>query len=95
MRQNLQPSDVVLVHIREKPAFYGQIRAIEPDVKRGWYRVSLGSPFGDLEWILEDVHIFLAQTWTFGGIPYRMKRIRNGREQDRKKATVIPLRRTK
>ncbi len=95
MKQNLQPPDVVLVHIEEKSAFYAQIRAVEPDVKKGWYRVSLDSPFGELEWILEDVHVFLGQTWTFGGIPHRMERIGKGKEKSRARARVVPLKRVK
>jgi hypothetical protein len=75
MKRHLQPSDVVLVHVREKPIFYGQIRAIEPDVKRGWYRLTLQSAFGEHQWILEDVHLFLGQTWTFHGVPHRIERI--------------------
>jgi len=75
MKQNLRPSDVVLIHMREKPIFYAQVRVIEQDVKRGWYRVTLQSPFGEHQWILEDVHIFLGQTWTFQGVPHRMERV--------------------
>jgi hypothetical protein len=95
MRRNLQPSDVVLVHIREKSAFYAQVRTIEPDVKKGWYRLSLRSPFGELEWILEDVHLFLGQTWTFGGIPHRMERIGRRRGESGTSARVVSLRRVK
>lgn len=95
MRRNLRASDVVLIHIREKPAFYAQIRTIEPDFKKGWYRVSLRSPFGDLQWILEDVHVFLGQTWTFQGILYRMQRIGRRRERSGTGANVVPLRRVK
>jgi hypothetical protein len=95
MRRKLQPGDVVLVLVRETPAFYAQIRTIETDVKKGWYRVSLHSPLGDLEWILEDVHIFLGQTWTFQGIPYRMERIGRRREGSGTKTKPIFLRRVK
>ena len=95
MRQNLRASDVVLVHVRQKPAFYAQIKNIEPDVKKGWYRVSLRSPFGDLQWILEDVHVFLAQTWTFDGIIYWMQRVGRRREESGTGVKVVPLRRVK
>lgn len=94
MKQNLRPSDVVLVHVREKPAFYGQIRRIEPDVKKGWYRVVLGSPFGDLQWILEDLHLFLGQTWTFQGIPHRLQRIGGEQPRSSTRGTVVPLKRS-
>jgi len=85
MKQNVRPSDVVVVRIQEKPMFYAQIRAIEPDVKRGWYRVTLQSPFGEHQWILEDVHVFLGQTWTFRGVPHRMERVgeKSGRPRRR------------
>jgi len=88
MKQNLRPSDVVLVHVQEKPVFYAQIRAIERDVKKGWYRVNLDSLFGEHQWILEDVHVFLGQTWTFQGIPYRMERIGKGRGRYRSKPAL-------
>ncbi len=93
MRHNLQLDDVVLIHVREKPAFYAQVEAIEPDVKRGWHRLTLRSFLGKLEWILEDVHIFLGQTWTFGGIPHRMERIGKRRTEYRRKSKLIPLKR--
>ena len=92
MKQNLLPSDVVLVYVRERPAFYGQITAIESDRKKGWYRVRLRSVFGEIQWILEDVHVFLGQTWTFQGIPHRMERIGHRHERNRR---GVPLRRMK
>ena len=95
MKQNLRPCDVILVHIREKPTFYAQIRAIEPDIKKGWYRVILLSPFGKLQWILEDVHVFLGQTWTFQGIPHRIERIGKAREKPATGARVVPLKRVR
>ncbi len=93
MKQNLQASDVILIHIREKPAFYAQVKAIVPDVRKGWYRVRLRSAFGEFQWILEDVHLFLGQTWTFHGIPHRMQRIRKREPKAQEKAKVIPLKR--
>ncbi|NIO03402.1 MAG: hypothetical protein GTN74_01975 [Proteobacteria bacterium] len=95
IKQNLQPSDVILIRIRERPAFYAQVRAIVPDVRKGWYRATLKSQFGEFQWILEDVHLFLGQTWTFQGIPYRIERIGRGRKRIRGKASVIPLKRIK
>jgi len=95
MKKNLQSSDVVLVHIREKPAFYAQIKCIEPDIKKGWYRVALRSFFGELQWILEDIHVFLGQAWTFRGIPYRLQKIGGRREKSGGSAKVIRLKRLK
>jgi hypothetical protein len=95
MKKNLQPSDVILISIREEPAFYAQVGAITPDVKKGWYRLTLRSPFGQFEWILEDVHLFLGQTWTFQGVPHRIERIGKRRQDRRTKARVIPLKRVK
>lgn len=88
MKQNLRPSDVVLIRIREKPIFYAQISGITPDVKRGWYRVTLRSPFGELQWILEDVHIFLGQTWMFQGVPHRMERVGERTQRPRGRAAL-------
>jgi hypothetical protein len=95
VKQNLRPSDVILVHIRENPAFYAQIKAMEPDLKKGWYRVTLKCSFGELQWILEDVHLFLGQTWTFQGIPHRLERIGRQPKGSRGKARVIPFKRVK
>ena len=33
--------DLVLVHYENQPVVYAQIQAIEPDVKRDWYQVTL------------------------------------------------------
>jgi hypothetical protein len=84
-----------LIYIREKPAFYAQVVGIAPDVKKGWYRVILRSPFGELQWILEDVHLFLGHTWTFQGIPHRIENISTRRKEPKEKARAIPLRRVK
>lgn len=88
MKQNLSRSDIVLVHMRERPVFYAQITAIEPDIKKGWYRVALRSIFGEHQWILEDVHVFLGQTWTFQGVPHRMERIGEERGKPRRRTTL-------
>jgi hypothetical protein len=95
MKQNLQRSDVILIHVRERPAFYAQVGAVTPDIKKGWYRVTLCSPFGELQWILEDVHLFLGQTWTFQGVPHRMERIGKRPKGSSEKARIIPLKRIK
>jgi hypothetical protein len=55
-----QEGDIVLVHIKEQPAIYARIERIEPDIKNGWYRVTLlllSIPQQVITWILRNEYI--------------------------------------
>lgn len=60
--------DVVLIYFREKPAFFARIDSIEPDVKKGWFRVQLlilTIPLRTVMWILREEYI--------NGVPFTME----------------------
>ena len=77
MTTNIQTNregDVVLVHHQEKPTVYARIEAIEPDIKKDWYQVTLlllTIPAQTVTWILREEYINGAP-FTMGGQPMRI-----------------------
>jgi hypothetical protein len=70
--------DIVLIYIKEQPTIYARIEAIEPDIKKGWYRVTLlllSIPQQVITWILRDEYINGA-TFTMDGNPMMMKEMK-------------------
>ena len=52
--------DLVLVHYEEQPVVYARIQAIEPDIKRDWFQVTLlilTIPHQVVTWILREEYI--------------------------------------
>jgi hypothetical protein len=69
--------DLVLVHYRDKPAFYARIEAIDPDIRRDWYQVTLlilTVPSQTVTWILREEYIN-GGTFTMGGEPIRLEKV--------------------
>jgi hypothetical protein len=70
-------SDLVLVHIDNKPAFYARIEDISPDVKPGWWKVKLlvlTVPLQVYTWILDDSQVNGAP-FTMGGTPMMLEKV--------------------
>lgn len=70
-------TDLVLVHIDNKPGFYARIEDVSPDVKPGWWRVKLlvlTFPIEVYTWILEEAQIN-GTPFTMGGTPVRMEKV--------------------
>lgn len=70
-------NDIVLIHVQDQPQAFARIEAIEPDVKRGWYHVSLlvlQIPLTVVTWILRDVYIN-GETFTMDGKPMRLDKV--------------------
>ena len=70
-------SDLVLVHIEDKPAFFARIECIEPDVKRDWHKVHLlilQVPLAQVAWILRQEYIDGA-SFTMGGRKVVLERV--------------------
>ncbi|MBW2064079.1 MAG: hypothetical protein JRJ03_04005 [Deltaproteobacteria bacterium] len=70
--------DVVLIYYQDKPVLYGRVEAIEPDVKRDWYRVSLlllTMPAQPVTWILREEYIN-GHPFTMGGQAMRIEKVR-------------------
>jgi len=70
--------DIVLIHFKDQPALYARIEAIEPDIKKDWYRVTLlllTIPQQIITWILRDEYINGAP-FTMDGNQVMMKEIK-------------------
>ncbi len=70
-------SDLVLVHIDNKPGFYARIEDITPDVKPGWWQVKLlvlAFPLQVFTWTLDENQIN-GEAYTMGGTPVRLERV--------------------
>jgi hypothetical protein len=77
MDTNVQPRDVILIHIDGKPAFYGRVEEILFDVKKGWRRfrfLVLTLPPQEMIWTLEPVQID-GEPFSMGGTPVRIERL--------------------
>ena len=52
--------DIVLIHIKGQPTIYARIELIDPDIKKGWYKVTLlllSIPQQVITWILREEYI--------------------------------------
>lgn len=70
-------TELVLVHIDHKPAFYARIEKISEDVKPKWWRVKflfLTVPLQVATWIIDDDQIRGAD-FTMGGTPIRIEKV--------------------
>ena len=68
--------DVVLIYYQEKPGVYARIEAIEPDIKKDWYQITLlllTIPAQTVTWILREEYIN-GVTFTMGGQPMRLEK---------------------
>ncbi|HOI17607.1 MAG TPA: hypothetical protein PK036_14820, partial [Geobacteraceae bacterium] len=68
-------SDLVIVYIENKPSFFARIEDIKPDVKPGWWQVTLlvlTTPPQVFTWILEESQIN-GEPFTMGGTPVFME----------------------
>jgi hypothetical protein len=70
--------DIVLIHIKDQPTIYARIELIEPDIKKGWYKVTLlllSIPQQVITWILRDEYINGAQ-FTMDGNAMKMEEVK-------------------
>ena len=68
-------NDLVLIHVDNKPGFYARVEDIVPDVKPGWWQVTLlvlTFPLQVFTWILDDLQLEGAD-FTMGGTPLRLE----------------------
>ena len=103
-------NDVVLIYFEDKPAIFARIESIEPDIKRGWYHVTLlllTIPMQTVTWILRDGYIE-GSPFTMGGRAVRLEPVKkeekhtnhqNATESGEKtrsegSATLIPFKKT-
>jgi hypothetical protein len=70
--------DIVLIHIKDQPAIYARIELIEPDIKKGWYKITLlllSIPSQVITWILREEYINGAP-FTMDGNPIKMEEVK-------------------
>ncbi len=70
--------DVVLIYRKDQPSVFARIELIEPDIKRGWYHVTLlllTLPTQRVTWILRDSYVD-GEQFTMGGIPMRLEEVK-------------------
>ncbi|QOX77921.1 hypothetical protein FY034_02835 [Trichlorobacter lovleyi] len=80
-------SDLVLVHVDNKPGFYARLEEITPDVKPGWWQVKLlvlTFPLQVFTWILDEEQLDEAP-FTMGGTPLRLEKLMSPLEEERRK----------
>jgi len=76
-KTSIVETDLVLIHIDDKPAFYGRVEQIIPDSKKGWWCVRflfLTFPHQMTTWVIDDEQIRGAD-FTMGGTPVRIEKI--------------------
>ena len=70
--------DVVLIYFQEHPTMYARVEAIEPDVKKDWYQVTLlllTIPPQNVTWILREEY-FNGTPFTMGGNAMRIEEVK-------------------
>jgi hypothetical protein len=69
--------EVVLIYYQDQPAVFARIEAIEFDVKKDWYRITLlllTIPSQTVMWILREAYIDGA-SFTMNDIPVRIETV--------------------
>ncbi|MDB9822475.1 hypothetical protein OAC89_02125 [Deltaproteobacteria bacterium] len=69
--------DIVLIHYQDKPTMYARIEAVEPDMKKGWYQITMllfTIPQQIITWILREEYIN-GEPFTMGGNSVMMKKV--------------------
>ena len=70
--------EVVLIYFNEQPGVFARIEAIEPDIKKDWYRITLlllTLPVGPVTWILRESYID-GESFTMDGQPVRLEEVK-------------------
>ncbi|MBN1102269.1 MAG: hypothetical protein JXL84_02525 [Deltaproteobacteria bacterium] len=71
------PGSLVLIHYQDKPTVYARVEAVEPDVKKEWFQVTLlllTIPAKNVTWILRREYIE-GNPFTMGGQSMRLETI--------------------
>jgi sugar/nucleoside kinase (ribokinase family) len=78
--------DLVLIHYQDKAMAYARIEAIEPDIKKDWYQVTLlflTIPAQTVTWILREAYIH-GELFTMGGQSVRLEKVEKQKTGNRK-----------
>lgn len=80
-------TELVVVHVDNKPAFYARVEEISPDVKPGWWQIKLlvlNFPLQVFTWILDEDQLNEAP-FTMGGTPLRLEKLVSPLEEERRR----------
>lgn len=69
--------EIILIYHQDQPTLFARIEAIEPDVKKDWYQITLlllTLPTHSVTWILRESYIDGAP-FTMGGTPMRLETV--------------------
>ena len=72
-----QAGDLVVVYYEDQPVVYARIDAIEPDIKKDWFQVSLTVltiPLQTVTWILREEYVN-GEGFTMGGKAMKLERV--------------------
>ena len=70
-------NDLVLIYVEDNPMAFARVESIEPDIKRGWFQISLlilQIPPTIVTWILRDSYIN-GDEYTMGGQRMRLEKV--------------------
>jgi hypothetical protein len=70
--------EVVLIYFNEQPGVFARIEAIEADIKKDWYRITLlllTLPVKPVNWILRESYID-GESFTMDGKPVRLEEVK-------------------
>ena len=87
--------EVVLIYYQDQPAVFARIEAIEFDVKKDWYRMTLlllTIPRQTVMWILREAYIDGAP-FTMNGRPMRMETVEKTSAETEQEGASEPVER--
>jgi hypothetical protein len=70
-------NDIVLLYLEDSPVSFARVEEIRPDVKKGWYNITLlmlQVPLQEVTWILKDDYIN-GEAFFMGGKQMRLERV--------------------
>jgi len=69
--------EIILIYYQDQPTVFARVEAIEPDIKKDWYQITLlilTVPTHSVTWILREPYIDGAP-FTMGGTPMRLETV--------------------
>lgn len=76
-RDMFRKGEVLLTYFQDNPGFFVRVENIQPDRKKGWWRMTfliLAVPLQTLTWILDDDQM-RGSDFTMGGQSLRIERV--------------------
>ncbi|HBF43842.1 MAG TPA: hypothetical protein DDW42_09515 [Desulfobacteraceae bacterium] len=70
--------EIVLIYHHDQPSIFARIELIEPDIKKGWYQITLlllTIPTQIVTWILRGSYI-KGEPFTMSGNPMRLEAVK-------------------